>query len=67
MGEGGGVTVPSLAHKHIGMACDLFQKTENHVNRDEKEVEKLQKAFSDRLRNFNLPYPIANKNFCWYR
>lgn len=40
MGQGGGLTVPSPAHEHIGMVRDLFQKPEKNVNRDEKKVEK---------------------------
>lgn len=67
MGKGNGGTVPSPAHIDVGMTHDTFKTTENNVNRDEKEGEKLQKAFSAKLWNLDCIHQTGCKDVCWYR
>ena len=45
---------PHHTKTDVGMTRDIFKTTENNVNRNEKKVGKLQKAFNAKLRNWNL-------------
>ena len=40
---------PQHTKTDVGMTHDTFKTTEHNVNRDEKEGEKLQKAFNAKL------------------